>query len=126
MLHALIEYANRRGLVIEPGFKAKNVRWAILSASDRTTALLGVQELGEVGARANRGRLFKRCPDLSQPEMKAGGSGCRHFLVDSAEVVALLAQERFDATAQKKLKAKHDYFVRTYLINGWRGSRGGA
>jgi CRISPR-associated protein Csd1 len=106
MLARLVDYARRRELTAEPGFAPKTVRWAISLAPDGR--LLGVDELGAAGEKGNRGRRFSRCPELSQPEIKRGGPGCRHFLVDSADVVALLADGEPDA----KLRAKHAYFTR--------------
>jgi CRISPR-associated protein Csd1 len=108
MLNLLIDYAKTHGLTIEPGFKPKTVRWAIVC--DKAGRFLNVQELGNSDDKKNRGQIFSVCPDLSQPEMKAGGSGCRHFLVDNVEVVTLLGKEG-DVSGDKKAKAKHDFFV---------------
>jgi CRISPR-associated protein Csd1 len=102
MLGALLKYAHDHELVAEPGFAPKIVRWSILCGADGR--FLEVLDLATEG---NRGRTFSRCPELSQPEMKRGGSGCRHFLVDSADVVALLA----DGEPDSKLLAKHAYFT---------------
>lgn len=105
MLEQLVEYARRNALVAEPGFAPKEVRWAI--CCDRRGSFLDVVELGDTADRRNRGRLFARCPELSLPEIRRGGPGCRHFLVDAAEVVALLCDDGPDA----KLLAKHAYFA---------------
>ena len=59
------------------------------------------------GDKIPRATTFPKCPELSQPEMKRGGAGCRHFLVDSADVVALLS----DGEPDPKLRAKHAYFT---------------
>jgi len=105
MLYALKEYADQRSLTIKPGFKRKNVRW--LLAFNRDGSFIGVHE----------GREFPICPHLSLPEIKAGGSGCRHFLVDGLDVVALytnLDKESMDSEVKKKfekLQAKHNYFI---------------
>jgi CRISPR-associated protein Csd1 len=102
MLGALLDYAHNHELVAEPGFAPKVVRWALVcDANGRFLEAL------DLAAEGSRGRTFKRCPELSQPEMKRGGSGCRHFLVDSADVVALLAEGEPDT----KLLAKHAYFT---------------
>ncbi|MFN7963399.1 MAG: type I-C CRISPR-associated protein Cas8c/Csd1 [Thermoanaerobaculia bacterium] len=99
MLEQLIRYAQREQLVAEPGFGPKNVHWGlVLDASGR---LLSVQGFPP------KGRSFPCCPELSDSEMKKGGPGCRHFLVDNAEVVTLLSKE---VTA--KVEAKHAYFRR--------------
>ncbi|HEX3553858.1 MAG TPA: type I-C CRISPR-associated protein Cas8c/Csd1 [Thermoanaerobaculia bacterium] len=102
MLGALLDYAHDHELVAEPGFAPKLVRWALVCDADGRFL-----EVLDLAAEGSRGRTFKRCPELSQPEMKRGGSGCRHFLVDSADVVALLADGEPDA----KLLAKHSYFT---------------
>lgn len=105
MLHAICEFAKQKGFSAEPGFKTKRVHW--LLCFNNTGKFIGVVSQMTPGAKDGRGRLFPRCPDLSQPEIKAGGSGCRHFLVDSLEVIALLTK---DGNPDAKLKAKHDYF----------------
>ncbi len=104
MLHALKEYAVGRGIVSEPGFKAKTIRWLLTFERDGT--FLGVRDLAS-DEKGSRGREFARCPHLSQPEIKAGGTGCRHFLVDSVDVVTLVTKSEPD----DKLYAKHAYFV---------------
>lgn len=103
MLYALKRHAEAQGWVSEPGFRPKIVRW-LLSFS-RKGEFLGIVAGGPEGSK---GREFPRCPDLSQPEIKAGGAGCRHFLVDSADVVTLLTKE---GEPDAKLRAKHNYFV---------------
>lgn len=103
MLDRLVHYARRHGLTTEPGFIPKTVRWAIVC--DRTGRFLEITDLAEEGEKA--GRTFPQCPDLSQPEIKRGGPGCRHFLVDSADVVALLTDDPRDP----KIVAKHAYFL---------------
>jgi CRISPR-associated protein Csd1 len=102
MLGALLEYSRCHGLVAEPGFAPKVVRWSIVCGADGRFL-----EVIDLATEGNRGLPFNRCPELSQPEMKRGGAGCRHFLVDSADVVALLA----DAEPDSKLLAKHAYFT---------------
>lgn len=116
MLNLLIDYAKTHGLTIEPGFKPKTVRWAIVC--DESGQFLNVQELVNTAQKKNRGKTFNVCPDLSLPEMKAGGSGCRHFLVDNLEVVTLMGKNgdvRTDVTIsdkeRDKVLAKHAFFV---------------
>jgi CRISPR-associated protein Csd1 len=105
MLHVLKEYAIREKLTAEPGLKPKMVRWLLVFSP--LGQFTGVQALGG-DDRKSRGRVFSNCPDLSQPEMIAVGGGCRHFLVDSADVVSLLTK---DGQIDDKLTAKHDFFV---------------
>lgn len=104
MLEHLVAYARSHDLVAEPGFAPKLVRWAVLCTPDGRFA--DVLDLAEPDDPRRSGRPFRRCPELLQPEMKRGGPGCRPFLVDSAEVLALL-----DAEDDPKAVAKHAYFV---------------
>lgn len=103
MLHEVLEYARREGLVGPPGFKLKPVRWLLYFSQEGE--YLKTIELGDVDAKRNRGELI-RAPNLELGEMKRAGSGCRHFLVDTAQVVTLLGAEEDDA----KARAKHEYF----------------
>lgn len=105
MLSLLVNYAKANGIVVEPGFKPKRIRWAVVF--DSRGKYVEVQQLGDVDDNRNRGREFPICPDLSQPEMKAGGAGCRHFLVDTTEVIAVHSKKDPD----DKLQAKHAFFV---------------
>jgi CRISPR-associated protein Csd1 len=116
MLSQLVDYAKSSGLTIEPGFKPKTVRWAIVC--EQTGQFLNVQELGNPDQKNNRGKTFKICPDLTQPEMKAGGAGCRHFLVDNVEVVALMGKngdirsdDNLKENDKQKSLSKHDFFI---------------
>lgn len=106
MLHHLINYAHDQGLETEPGFKPKDVRWS-LCFSSQGKFLKAIQELGEVGSKRNPGQHFIKCPDLSQPELTAGSTTRSHFLIDTAEVVALFGKN----ATEKKTCAKHHYFV---------------
>jgi len=105
MLQELQEYARRERLTAEPGLKPKTVRW-LLSFSPRG-AFLGVLDFSD-GDKTSKGREFPACPDLTQQEMVAQGAGCRHFLVDSVDVVCLVTK---DGAVDDKLAAKHAYFV---------------
>ena len=105
MLSFLTEYAAARGLTAEPGFKKDHVRWLL-----RFDA--GGEYLGAVRQEKNgkNGSLFT-LPRLSQPEMKAGGAGTRHFLCDDANVVALLVKEGEEP--DDKLLAKNVFYLAT-------------
>ncbi len=103
MLEQLVAYARGHGLTAEPGFAPKEVRWVIVC--DRSGKLLEVTDLAS--PEEPKGRTFPKCPELSQPEMKRGGAGCRHFLVDSADVIALLTDDPDDP----KILAKHAFFT---------------
>ncbi len=103
MLRLLAEYAQKYGIDTEPGFEPKQVRWAIVC--DEGGRFLSVAELGRAGDRRNRGREFAKCPSLSHPELTSGTETRSHFLIETANVVALLK-------ADKKAIAKHAYFVK--------------
>lgn len=91
MLHAVVEYARRQDLAAEPGFSPKAARWAILCSAPGE--YLNVVELGDPSLKKNPGKHFLKAPDLSQPEMKAGGVTKSHFLIDTASVVAGYGKE---------------------------------
>lgn len=106
MLHHLLHYARDNGLETEPGFKAKEARWALCfdAEGNFTNTLV---ELGNVGSRRNTGHRFPKCPDLSQPELIGGPKRRSHFLIDTAEVVALFGADSED----QKGREKHEFFV---------------
>jgi CRISPR-associated protein Csd1 len=101
MLHQVVEYAQRQELAAEPGFAPKSARWAILCTA--SGKYQGLVEVGDTSLKRNPGRHFSKAPDLSQPEMKAGGITKSHFLIDTAGVVAGYGK---DAPEEK-----HQYFV---------------
>lgn len=103
MLNLLIDYAKAHGLTIEPGFKPKTIRWAIVC--DRNGQYQNVQPIGT----EDSGMLFKCAPHLEQPELKRGGDGCRHFLVDTLEVVMRYNGKKIPSAASEIL-AKHQFF----------------
>jgi CRISPR-associated protein Csd1 len=102
MLTHLVQYARQHNLVAEPGFAPKTVRWGLV-LEPRS----GSVEVLPLADDDSPGRTFAKSPELSQPEIKRGGAGCRHFLIDSADVVVLLADDPDDP----KLLAKHAYFT---------------
>ncbi|MDD5307787.1 MAG: type I-C CRISPR-associated protein Cas8c/Csd1 [Deltaproteobacteria bacterium] len=110
MLNHLVEYAKRLEDV-EPGFKPKMVRWAAVFSE--SGEFLDVVEMGNVGAKKNPGRAFAKCPDLAQAELVGGNSPRCHFLIETAEVVALLYDkktlERSGGT--EKILGKHAFFI---------------
>ena len=106
MLEQLIKYAHKNlREKPEPGFTTKDVRWAI--DCDAQGKFLDVIELGDTTQKRNTGQRFLKCPDLSQGEMKAEGVTKSHFLVASAEVIALFTK----APDDEKVITKHQYFV---------------
>lgn len=103
MLAELIEYGRLHNLMAEPGFKPKRIAWLVeLSAKGDFVVLYPTY----TDAKKREAKEYGRCPDLSQPEIKRGGSGCRHFLADNVAVVALFPPDEVD----DKLRAKHAYF----------------
>lgn len=105
MLDQLARYADREGLVTEPGFAPKNVRWAILVGKDGTPTG-EILDLAGDDKKKRQGRRFMRAPNLSLGEMKRGGTGTRHFLADALEVVIRLGGEN-----DSKVAAKNDSFL---------------
>lgn len=103
MLELLAKYARDQSLEAEPGFKPKQVRWLVVCNDEGE--LLGVVELGDTGAKRNPGLTFPKCPEIDANVMQSGGKS--HFLVETAEVVALLDKEG-DGTEKT---TKHEYFV---------------
>jgi CRISPR-associated protein Csd1 len=105
MLELLARYARDQDLDAEPGFKPKDVRWAIVA--DGAGHFLDVVELGDAADRRNPGHHFSKCPDLSHGELIAGGVTRSHFLVETVEVVASLGGGDSDSKAARK----HEYFI---------------
>lgn len=112
MLDLLMKYARDHGLEAEPGFDEKDVRWVI--ACDSQGGFLEVVELGDTTNSKNPGRTFRKCPDLAQRELIADGLTRSHFLVDTAEVVAVYDPKAKDPrllAKDQKVNKKHAYFV---------------
>lgn len=104
MLHQLVQYARDHDLQPEPGFNPKAIRWAIVC--DQAGRYLHILELGDTNDKKNKGKLFQRCPDMTQPELVGGSDTRSHFLVESLECIVLL-----DPANQEKSQAKHAYFA---------------
>jgi CRISPR-associated protein Csd1 len=105
MLHLLKKYADEYGLGAEAGFTSRDVRWAIVC--DEKGKFLEIGELGDADLKRNPGRRFGKCPELSFSDLKSGGETKCHFLIETAEVVALYG----DKAGDEKPLAKHAYFV---------------
>ena len=112
MLTLLADYATTQRLETEPGFRSKFVRWAIELNSK--TGYLQVTELGYISQKRNRGREFLKCPDLSQPELIAGGKSKCHFLIETTNVIALFNVGDED----NKTKEKHGVFIKMLFDAG--------
>lgn len=98
MLHALRDYGKDLGG--EPGFRVREVRWCIDIASDGR--FLGVIPLGD----GTRGQSTERCPDMHA--MNAGGKA--HFLVESAQFVALLCKGDEDEPKLQAMRQRHAFY----------------
>ena len=105
MLPLLVKYAVDNDLVKPPGFTSREVRWALVF--DKGGGFQDVIELGDAEQKRNPGRRFGTCPELSFSDLKSGGETKCHFLVETAEVVALYG----DKAGDEKPLAKHAYFV---------------
>lgn len=107
MLNLLVKYAyDHHQLSREPGFSMKTVRWAIMC--DTQGRFLGEAfDLRDPEERNSRGRAFRKCPDLTQPELTGGSEDRCHFLIETARVGTLYKTESDDEKTHKK----HLFFV---------------
>ena len=99
MLHALSDYGARLGG--EPGFKTREVRWRIDITFDGK--LLAVVPLGD----GKKGAQLARCPDMHG--MNAGGKS--HFLVESAQTIALHLKANEDPKKVESARIRHQFYT---------------
>ena len=99
MLELLKQYAEKQGLVAEPGFKAKAARFAI--EFNANGDFLGVAPLPEMA--------FPRCPDLTQGESVFLKGAAQPLLSEVSNIALLTAKE--DEEPDDKLLTKHAFFV---------------
>lgn len=104
MLKRLYDYALNNNLDFEPGFKPKDVKWAIACGDSEEPQVIS---LGE----GKRGLEFTKCPEFNHGELKKGGELKSHFLVEAAKVVALLGVKG-ESKEDKNTQKKHEYFIR--------------
>lgn len=98
MLHALREYGAKLGG--EPGFKSREVRWCIqLSEAGQ---LLNIVPLGDGKA----GVMLECCADMHG--MVSGGKA--HFLVESAQTIALHFKANEEPAKIASANARHQYY----------------
>ena len=100
MLHELARYARDHELDSESGFKPKTATASLVFSAAGSYVNVFPHD------RKNP-YPYTKCPDFSQPEIKRIGNGCRHFLIDQADVVALHSKTPDDP----KLIEKHTFFV---------------
>jgi CRISPR-associated protein Csd1 len=101
MLHRVAEYVDKNAVAYRPGYKCKFARFAI--HCDSEGKLLGVDSL--VTENAKKGRTFTSAPDFTFSEIKGGKERKSHFLIDSADTVALLGESK-----DQRVQQKHEYF----------------
>ncbi|MEW6236846.1 MAG: type I-C CRISPR-associated protein Cas8c/Csd1 [Candidatus Omnitrophota bacterium] len=94
----------------EPGFTSKIVRWAMVF--DNEGDFLEALDLADPNDKKRKGRLFEKCPDLSQPELVGGNETRCHFLIETTSVVTLLIKKDEEEKNIKKSKEKHSFFVK--------------
>jgi len=111
MLQALMNYGNR--LDSEPGFKTREVRWCIALTADGR--FLNVLPLGD----GRPGAMHSRCPDMHN--MGAGGKA--HFLVETAQTIALLFKANEEQDKIEKTQSKHRFFVDMLCLASGASSR---
>ncbi len=109
MLHRVAEYVDKHGVAYRPGYKCKSARFAI--HCDSEGKFLGVDSL--VTENAKKGRTFNSAPDFPSSEIKAGKQRKSHFLIDSANTVALLGESE-----EPRIRQKNEYFWRMIQAAG--------
>lgn len=102
MLHELVAYADKHLADSEPGFKTREVRWSI--ELDGDGRFLNILPLGD----GRRSADLPRCPDMHG--MVAGGKS--HFLVESAQTVALLFKANEEDKKIAGAKIRHRFYTR--------------
>jgi CRISPR-associated protein Csd1 len=100
MLHALREYGAKLGG--EPGFKSREVRWCIQLSEEGK--LLNIVPLGD----GKSGAMLESCADMHA--MNAGGKA--HFLVESAQTIALHFKSDEEAEKIVAGTARHQFFAK--------------
>lgn len=100
MLHQLLEYAKREGLDPEPGFTTHEISWEVQIGADGK--LINVIPLGD----DDGGEDTPKCPLMHR--MQAGGKA--HFLIETAQTVALLFKKNEDETVINDTNIRHRYF----------------
>ena len=110
MLNLLVKYAHDRDIVPLPGFGRKTVKWAIVC--DNVGRYQGIVGLGNAEDPRNQGRMFPVCPELATFEVAGGSEPRSHFLIETAQVVALYFRDGEEEKEIEKVRGKHGFFVR--------------
>lgn len=100
MLQQLIAYAKREGFDSEPGFITHEIKWEAQIGPDGK--LINVIPLGD----EDGGEDTPKCPLMHN--MQAGGRA--HFLVETAQTVALLFKKNEEEKKIKDTNIRHQFF----------------
>ena len=113
MLGALIRQAEHAGLVVEPGFAPKEIRWMAHISGGKATGVLPLQE-------GKKGKTFSKSPEFSKPELDALSAikkrRAGHFLAESCAVAVFMPDtdkdgQIKDAAAHARNEQKHQTFI---------------
>ncbi len=118
MLESLVNYADQLGLVVEPGFAEKFVRWMVnIDSAGKVKSVTPADTIKQ------RARGFPCCPDLQHPELLSlprifrelgfDTHQAAHFLIDTCETVALYPER---AVSESKSLEKHRTFVNFHVL----------
>lgn len=114
MLGALIKQAQHAGLLVEPGFAPKEIRWMAQISDNKLTGVIPLLD-------GKKGITFAQCPEMGQPEMKAlpkalGKPQAAHFIADTCGVVALLHPKDKGGTINVDTKNEDKHLTYTELL----------
>ena len=102
MFQALKEYAERKELIVSPGFASKDIRWALDCSPEGR--FLAVIPLGD----GKHGEIFPACPYMTDSQLKTGGEIRSQVLWESAKVVLDWA----DIDRKDRDEKKHSFFLK--------------
>jgi len=103
MLHYLVDYAQREGIIQRPGLQSKPIKWLLVFSSNGE--FRQVYDLSG-GQKKSKGRDFPSVPQAPANWLLAGGRS--HFLVESLATIADWPDKPEQA---ENIAAKHDFFV---------------
>jgi len=103
MLHYLVDYAQREGIIQRPGIQSKPIKWLLVFSSNGE--FRQVYDLSG-GQKKSKGRDFPSVPQAPANWLQGGGRS--HFL---AESLATIADWSDKAEQPEKIAAKHKFFV---------------
>lgn len=103
MLHYLVNYAQREGIIQRPGLQSKTIKWLLVFSSNGEFRQVYNLSGGE---KKSKGRDFPSVPQAPANWLLGGGRS--HFLVES---VATIADWPDKPEQADKITAKHKFFV---------------